>query len=101
MSKPIMIFHITIEKEKVTKMEGPLGKVAIIPFGGYVNADVFKGTIVPGASDVQVTNAAGIRHMCAKYMFEGKDAEGRKCYLYGARDIPYTSNDKLDKGKTR
>ena len=30
----------------------------------------------------EVTDASGLRHMCAKYIFEGTDAEGKHCHLY-------------------
>lgn len=80
--KPIMEFNIKIDRNEITRMETPSGKVTFIPFGGKVESDLFVGTIRPGAADVQVTNAAGIRHMCAKYIFEGTDKEGRHCFLF-------------------
>lgn len=82
MSEPIMIFNITIDPEDISHMEGPNGQVTFIPFGGTVESDLFCGTVRPGAADVQVTNPAGIRHMCAQYIFEGKDKEGNACHLY-------------------
>lgn len=82
MSEPIMKFEILINREKVSHMTAPNGKVTIIPFTGFCESALFTGKILPGAADVQVTNAAGIRHMCAKYMFEGQDAEGRPCHLF-------------------
>lgn len=80
--KPIMEFMITIHRGEITRMETKDGKVVFIPFGGSVESDLFTGIIRPGAADVQVTNAAGIRHMHAQYIFEGKNKEGKDCHLY-------------------
>lgn len=80
--KTIMIFNITIEPEKINSFKSDCGGVTIIPFGGSVESELFTGTVLPGAADVQVVNAAGIRHMCAKYMFMGKDSAGNDCHLF-------------------
>lgn len=77
-----MDFHITIQPEQISTMETTTGKVTIIPFSGYVQSDLFQGRILPGAADVQTTNAAGIRHLCARYMFEGTDSQGIPCKLF-------------------
>ena len=37
---------------------------------------------MPGAADVQVTNPAGVRHMCAQYMLEGLDNTGAACHIF-------------------
>lgn len=60
----------------------PDGKVKIIPFTGTVEGELFQGVIMPGAADVQVTNPAGVRHMCAQYMLEGKDYTGTACHIF-------------------
>lgn len=80
--KMIMEFKISINKEDRTEMITKNGKVVFIPFGGEVKSDLFCGTVRPGAADVQVTNAAGIRHMAAKYIFVGKDCTGADCKLF-------------------
>lgn len=82
MAEPLMIFHIKIDRSRISEMKSASGSVKMIPFGGFTESDMFTGTIMPGACDVQVTNAAGTRHMCAKYMFRGTDYEGRECSLY-------------------
>lgn len=82
MSKLVFDFHIDIYGDKVSAMECEIGKVVIIPFGGEVKSELFTGHLLPGAADVQVTNAAGIRHMQAKYMFDGVDADGKPCKLF-------------------
>ncbi|MBO5568664.1 MAG: DUF3237 family protein [Clostridia bacterium] len=80
--KLIMTFHVSINRDDITEMIMPSGKVTFIPFEGHVESELFTGTIRPGAADVQVTNAAGIRHMQAKYIFDGTDKQGRHCHLY-------------------
>ncbi|MCD8053809.1 MAG: DUF3237 domain-containing protein [Lachnospiraceae bacterium] len=80
--KMIMEFNIAIEPEKISRMEASNGLVTIIPFTGSVESELFSGEILPGAADIQITNAAGIRHMCARYMFEGTDYTGAKCRLF-------------------
>ncbi|MCJ7834379.1 DUF3237 family protein [Cuneatibacter sp. NSJ-177] len=78
----IMEFKITIDRNQISTMVCENGKVTIIPFGGTVDSDLFSGRILPGAADIQVTNAAGIRHMCARYLFEGTDYTGKACHLF-------------------
>ena len=58
------------------------GMVKIIPFEGTVESELFTGKVMPGAADIQITNAAGVRHMCARYMFEGHDYTGEPCHLF-------------------
>lgn len=82
MAEPVMEFHIVIQRGKISRLNSPSGKAVIIPFEGYVVSGLFTGRILPGAADVQTTNAAGIRHMCAKYMFEGTDEQGTFCHLF-------------------
>ena len=82
MSKLIMEFNIRIKGEEVSAMNSPQGRVVIIPFDGNVESDLFTGEVLPGAADVQQVNAAGIRHMCAQYMFRGKDSQGNDCHLF-------------------
>ena len=80
--KMIMEFNISINKEDRTEMLTKNGKVLVIPFSGEVKSDLFCGKVRPGAADIQVTNPAGARHMCAKYIFEGTDCEGKPCHLF-------------------
>lgn len=81
-NKPIMEFNILVDRASISQMEASVGKVTIIPFSGDVQSELFSGKVLPGAADIQVTNAAGIRHMCARYMFEGTDYTGAPCHLF-------------------
>lgn len=81
--EPIMIFHIECCSDQVSEMHlSNGGRVCIIPFGGFVESELFSGTVLPGAADIQVMNTAGVNHMCAKYMFKGTDSKGKSCHLY-------------------
>lgn len=80
--KMIMQFDIAIDEADITQMTTKNGEVVYIPFTGSVESELFCGTIRPGAADIQVVNPAGVRHMCAKYIFEGKDRAGADCHLY-------------------
>ncbi|MCD7883647.1 MAG: DUF3237 family protein [Lachnospiraceae bacterium] len=82
MDKLIMKFQIFIDNSKVSDMSGPYGAATFIPFTGKVESELFTGEILPGAADIQVENPAGCRHMCAEYMFRGKDSAGKDCYLF-------------------
>ena len=86
MAEPIMEVNVCFDPAEISVMESPLGKVCMIPFYGDVASELFTGKILPGACDVQVTNAGGIRHMCAQYMYEGTDREGNACHLFVKND---------------
>ncbi|MDO5423157.1 MAG: DUF3237 family protein [Eubacteriales bacterium] len=96
MEKPIMTFQIFTDDAQVSNMEGPYGAVTFIPFTGKVESELFTGEILPGAVDVQVENVAGSRHMCAKYMFRGKDSEGTECYLFVENNGYFTKANRED-----
>ena len=91
MAEPLMIFHIRIDKNRISEVASACGSAVMIPFGGYTESDIFCGTIQPGACDVQTVNAAGVRHMCAKYMFKGRDSAGMPCSLYVENDGWFTA----------
>lgn len=81
-----MDFLVHVYREKVFRVEATVGAAVIIPFDAEVESRLFTGRTLPGAADVQMTNAAGIRHMCASYMFEGKDFTGAPCKLFVRND---------------
>ena len=83
---PIMIFHITLDRDGVSFLKASSGEAVIIPFTGFVESELFSGTVRPGAADVQTVNAAGVRHMCASYMFDGRDSTGTPCKLFVRND---------------
>lgn len=94
MSKLIMDFHVTVRREECSHLDCETGRAVIIPFDATVKSELFTGKTLPGAADVQVTNAAGIRHMCAKYMFEGVDYTGTPCKLFVCNDGFFEPNSR-------
>lgn len=93
MAEPIMTIHVAIGSD-CPEMNMPDGKVKILPFTGTVEGRMFHGRVLPGATDVQVTNAAGSRHMFAQYMMEGTDMEGNACRIF-VENHGYFGREKL------
>ena len=58
------------------------GEVEMIPFKGSVEGELFRGIVEPCGVDTQVVNAAGVRHMSARYMLTGKDSAGKDAHIY-------------------
>lgn len=79
---PILTIHVQVDKANCSRMEMPDGSVNIIPFSGTAEGSLFHGKVLPGAADVQITNPAGVRHMCAQYMLEGTDNTGAACRIF-------------------
>lgn len=84
--KMIMEIRVVIDRSKISEMDCSNGHVKIIPFTGFVESELFTGHILPGGADVQVTNAAGVRHMCAQYMLAGTDSQGNPCHIFVANN---------------
>ena len=80
--KPILDVKVEFENFKPVSMEGENGSVVMIPFSGYVKGEIFEGIVEPCGVDTQVRNAAGIRHMSARYMLTGKDNAGQDAHIY-------------------
>lgn len=82
MAEPIMKVHVTINPADISEINTPHVGAVMIPFTGSVQSELFTGEILPGGVDVQTVNTAGVRHMCAKYMFSGKDYTGAECKVF-------------------
>jgi hypothetical protein len=67
---------------EVVRLKSENGEVTMIPFKGSVDSPLFHGIVEPCGVDTQVVNAAKIRHMSARYMLTGKDAEGQDAHIY-------------------
>ena len=80
--KLIMEVHVALDREHITELDGPVGKVKMLPFTGTVEGEIFHGVIEPWGVDTQVTNQAGVRNMSARYMLAGQDRKGRPCRIY-------------------
>ena len=77
------VLNIKIEANgPAVHMAGENGEVLMIPFKGSVDSEIFKGIVEPCGVDTQVVNAAYVRHMSARYMLTGTDADGNACHIY-------------------
>lgn len=63
-------------------MKGINGEVDMIPFKGYVKSEIFNGIVEPCGVDTLLVNAAGVRHMSARYMLTGTDSAGNEAHIY-------------------
>lgn len=78
-----MVLDIRIEfNGPSVQMKGENGEVLMIPFKGFAEGEIFRGVVEPCGVDTQVVNAAGVRHMSARYMLTGTDAAGEVCHIY-------------------
>ena len=80
--KLILEVFVTINPADIRTLRGPAGEVVCIPFGGTAQGEIFSGTVCPGSTDVQRVNLSAVRHMCARYMLEGTDFEGKPCKIF-------------------
>jgi hypothetical protein len=79
-----LIFEVTvkIDPTQIAQLKGPAGEVIMIPFGGTVEGEIFKGRVLSGGVDTQTVDQNGVRHMSARYMLEGVDNTGEQCRIY-------------------
>ena len=96
----ILELLIQTDPAKTVELESEVGKVRMIPFSGKAEGTLFHGIIEPCGVDTQITNAADVRHMSARYMLTGEDYTGAHCHIYvqnegwftdGARPKPWHS----------
>ena len=95
---PMLEILVETDPESTVELDSEIGHVKMIPFKGTVNSGLFTGVVEPCGVDTQVTNQNEVRHMSARYMLTGKDADGANCRIYvennawftgGARPRPF------------
>ena len=79
---PVLEIFIEMDPEGIVGFASELGYVKMIPFKGRVDSPIFKGIVEPCGVDTQITNQSDVRHMSARYMLTGKDADGCDCHIY-------------------
>lgn len=96
----ILDLLVQTDPERITELHGETGSVRMIPFSGTAGGPLFQGIIEPCGVDTQITDAAGTRHMSARYMLTGTDHKGAPCRIFirneawfsdGARPVPWHS----------
>ena len=78
----VMRVHVCIKSDDNRILTCKKGQITMIPFTGTVEGTIFNGIVCPGGCDVQLENNAQVRHMCARYMLEGKDSDGEPARIY-------------------
>ena len=98
--KIVLELLIQTDPKGIVELESESGLVRMIPFSGTAKGPLFHGIIEPCGVDTQITNAADVRHMSARYMLTGKDHTGMPCHIFvqneawfidGARPKPWHS----------
>ncbi len=56
--------------------------ILTLPFTGFADSPWFRGTILPGAADVQRRRNGEIERLCADYWLEGCDFTGAACRVH-------------------
>lgn len=92
--KPALEILVDINRAGIVEFDSEIGKVKLIPFGGTVDCDLFKGIVEPCGVDTQVTNQNEVRHMSARYVLTGKDADGQDCHIYVENNAWFTGGDR-------
>ena len=78
-----LILNVKVDiTDGVVKLQHAAGEIVMIPFKGTVTGEIFNGIVEPCGVDTQVVNAAGVRHMSARYMLTGKDQDGEDAHIY-------------------
>lgn len=80
--EPILEVHVELDPAGIVELDSEIGHVTMIPFAGTVQGPLFQGIVEPCGVDTQVTNQSDVRHMSARYMLTGKDADGQSCRIY-------------------
>ncbi|MBQ9720637.1 MAG: DUF3237 family protein [Oscillospiraceae bacterium] len=82
MDNPALEVYIETDPAGTVELDCEIGHVKMIPFKGSVKGELFNGIVEPCGVDTQVTNQNEVRHMSARYMLTGKDADGQECHIY-------------------
>lgn len=92
--KPVFELLIQTDPTKIVELESATGRVCMIPFCGVATGSLFHGIIEPCGVDTQITNAAGVRHMSARYMLTGEDHTGASCHIFIQNEAWFTNGER-------
>ena len=81
-SEPFLELTVELDLSRIVGFSAPGRKVWMLPFYGTAHGPIFEGIIEPCGVDTQVTDAAGVKHMSARYMLTGKDSVGQDCHIF-------------------
>ena len=88
----LMDVHVVFNGE-IVSLNGAGGEVTMIPFAGTVEGPLFRGVVEPCGVDTQRVDAAGVRHLSARYMLTGADAEGNPARIFVENNGWYTGGE--------
>ena len=77
-----LLVHVTSAQQVDA---GAAGAATMLMFTGEAEGPLFRGTVAPGGVDTQTVNAAGVRHMSARYILRGvalPPLEERPCAIF-------------------
>lgn len=80
MQEEILKIYVKIEDD--VQVNGTTANIKMIWFTGYAKSKYFEGNILPGGVDLQSCKQGERVHLSARYVMEGKDAEGNECRIY-------------------
>ncbi len=87
-----LIMEVYVQTEDKLELDGPAGKIIMIPFSGTIKSAIFNGEILAGGVDRQIIDVNGLKHMSARYMAEGVDHTGKACKLFIENDGYFTED---------
>ena len=90
---PALEVLVHVDREHIVELESEIGHVKLIPFSGTVDCPLFHGIVEPCGVDTQVTNQNQVRHMSARYVLTGKDADGQDCHIYVENNAWFTNGE--------
>lgn len=76
------IFEIDVVCKEAVSVKGQNMNIVMIPFTGTTAGPHFTGNVVGEGVDTQKISAGGTVLLSARYMLEGKDAEGMPCRVF-------------------
>ena len=79
MKELLLEIHVTCRE--AVSVEGGSRKIVMVPFDGQAEGPLFTGRIIGTGVDTQTIENGGIT-LSARYMMEGKDAEGNPCRIF-------------------
>ena len=79
MNELLLEIHVTCRE--AVSVEGGSRKIVMVPFDGEAEGPLFTGRIIGTGVDTQTIENGRIT-LSARYMMEGKDAEGNPCRIF-------------------
>lgn len=80
--KENILLEIEIEIDNIAKIHGNDKSVSIVYFSGNASSQFFKGTVMPGAADTQISCTGKPTTLSARYVLEGVDCENNACKIF-------------------